>query len=182
MNFLLPLSLLLAASCTAGNSEAPEFEFSEAPFEVISLSRVEVVDSFGFCPQEGTTLSATVTQSNGAWILESVIAVAAPAGTAAENCINEDAENCLVAQNQAPLSITPAQLESLRDAVATVPGKQCETNDSLVCEFCLVTSINVDGNEVDDFCCGDLNENFSERFRGLEVLLDSLASEARENS
>ena len=162
----LAFALLVSASC-GGN------EYPEGPFESVTLSRT---GGFGFCPSEGDALSASIRQQNGEWVLESTIAIAAPAGTDASECLDEYSDDCLQSAVQAPIKLTAEQLESVQDAIHQVPAKQCDTDIGLSCDPCLITSIQVDGQDADGYCCGDLNQNFSEGFRNLAFLIDGLAN------
>jgi hypothetical protein len=162
----LLLVLLLSSSCTGP-------EYPDGPFETITLYRG---GGYGFCPSAGEALDARIFRKDNTWVLETTVAVPAPAGTEGAQCLDEYAVSCLVSETRQPVILTNQQIEALQEAVDAVPAKQCDTDNGLACDPCLITSVQVDGHDTDGFCCGDLNQDFASGFRGLAMLIDSFAN------
>lgn len=155
--------VLLSAACS-GN------EYPEAPFETITLHRG---GGYGFCPSEGDALDARIFRQDDKWVLESTVAVAAPVGTESTECLDEYANDCLTSETREPTVLTDEQITALQQAIYAVPAKECNTDNRLACDPCVITSIQVDGHDTDGYCCGDLNQDFSDGFRDLANLIDS---------
>tara|TARA_R110002096_G_scaffold423452_2_gene630646 strand:+ start:51523 stop:52050 length:528 start_codon:yes stop_codon:yes gene_type:complete len=166
----LALTLFVSISCS---SNEDEYQYSEGPFEIITLTRDQ---GLGYCPEEGDALSASIMRQNNEWMMQSAVAVVAPSGTDPSECLDPAAATCLQREVQPALTLTAEQAESLQDAVASVPAKECNADDNIVCDPCIVVSVEIDGSSANGQCCGDLNENFSQGFDELVRLIDGLAN------
>jgi hypothetical protein len=169
----LPISLLLVAVISASCTSDPEnLEYPEGPLQTIELNRG---GGYGFCPRAGEALDAKIYLKDDRWVLESTIAVLAPEGTEASECLDEYSSDCLISETLPLATLTASQLADLQDAVAAVPSKTCATDSGLACDPCVITSIQVDGHDTDGYCCGSLNPGFRASFRELAGVIDGFS-------
>jgi hypothetical protein len=165
---LIAVLIFCAGVCIGGC--APSSEFGAGTFSTLSLARTP---GLGFCIQANEALSAQLRRTNNEVSLSAGTYAAQEDGVT-DTCLDSASAVCLVERHFAALTLTAQQVNDLEARIAAVPAKECTTKPGLACDPCIVTVVDIDGHQVDPFCCGDLNSDFSEQFDALVKAIDTL--------
>jgi hypothetical protein len=172
---LLPLFLLSfpPSACTDSEDADTSTEYPEVSFDFITLRRTS---GYGFCPSSGSALASQIYRDNGNWIIEATVLEPAPEGTDSSLCLENFGRNvCLVAIEKPIAILSDSEIEMLASAIDAVPAKQCEIDEGLACDPCLLTEVKVDNSNLSRACCGTQNAEFTAGFDQLTAVIDSLS-------
>jgi hypothetical protein len=120
----------------------------------------------GTCESIGMLVNATITRSANQSLSMSGFLLA---DITLKNCY-EEAGKCYTGFG--PIDLNQDQKSTLESALAAMPAPACVEDPSLACdEPCLLHSIRMDGDFVDDACCGTMTPEY---INGLAAIIESI--------
>lgn len=77
-----------------------------------------------------------------------------------------------------PVSVDSSTLSEIEHAMSEIPEKDCVEDDSVACDYCAISTLEVDDASVGRECCGDQNTDFEEGFDTAHKLFRQIAEDA----
>ena len=150
---LVTISLTLFA---CGDDENQQFPGVEDGFSTLTLARTQ---GYGYCIEPGIVSHGELDGETG--MIEGSVATLGDSAT--DTCLDPNSDICVI-NTPFDVELNGQYMDEIRGMLAAIPAKECEEDPNLACDPCMITTLEVDGVSVDDYCCGEVNTEFTTEF------------------